>query len=216
MWVAKIKAEAARGFFGPFAMKHKVTVSGYTLRYWKKGKKLFVLGAGQILGPEKNRNAFIKDLYDSGNLLKYEVSGDFMIAVFPSFAYNEPLYQPDVILLKPVVIRPDGQQFFEIASWKKESLMRVIRILQKYSGGKVLKLAQEKVGHISIVSMLPELTQKQRRALELAVEHGYYEYPRKVQLKELARMMKLSYATYHAHLRKAERVLLPFMFARFK
>jgi hypothetical protein len=50
---------------------------------------------------------------------------------------------------------------------------------------------------------------KQREAVELAIQHGYYDYPRKVEVQELAKMAKLAFSTYQAHLRKAERKLIP-------
>jgi hypothetical protein len=59
----------------------------------------------------------------------------------------------------------------------------------------------------------PKITVKQRKALELAVHGGYYDYPRKITLEDLAKQMGVSYATYQAHLRKAEQKLLPALWA---
>ena len=46
------------------------------------------------------------------------------------------------------------------------------------------------------------LTDKQKEAMGLAIKHGYYEYPRKIDVQDLARESKLSFSTFHAHLRK--------------
>ena len=54
----------------------------------------------------------------------------------------------------------------------------------------------------------------QKRAVELAIEKGYYEIPRKIELKELADLMGISYSTYQVHLRKAERNLIPHFFEK--
>ena len=48
--------------------------------------------------------------------------------------------------------------------------------------------------------------------MNLAIKHSYYDYPRKIELEKLADIMKISYSTYQAHLRKAEKKLLPFFF----
>lgn len=53
------------------------------------------------------------------------------------------------------------------------------------------------------------LTAKQRRAFSLAVERGYYCWPRKVSLEELAQVAKISRKVYQDHLRKAESKLMP-------
>jgi predicted DNA binding protein len=66
------------------------------------------------------------------------------------------------------------------------------------------------------MTLHPELTDKQKTAIELAIKNGYYEYPRKIELKKLAKIMKVSYSTYQAHLRKAEKSLIPFFFEKSK
>ena len=58
----------------------------------------------------------------------------------------------------------------------------------------------------------PELTEKQKQAMNLAIKQGYYNYPRKISIEQLAKLSKLSFSTFHAHLRKAEQKLLPFFF----
>ena len=63
--------------------------------------------------------------------------------------------------------------------------------------------------------MQPKLTNKQKQAMNLAIKHRYYDYPRKIDVQELAKLSKLSFSTFHAHLRKAEQKLLPYFFDRY-
>ena len=53
------------------------------------------------------------------------------------------------------------------------------------------------------------MTALQKSALELAVELGYYRWPRQVILEELAKVAKVSRKVYQEHLRKAEAKLVP-------
>ncbi len=53
-----------------------------------------------------------------------------------------------------------------------------------------------------------DLTEGQQRTLRAAVEHGYYEEPRRVGYRELAEELDLSPATVGEHLRKAEAKVL--------
>lgn len=55
---------------------------------------------------------------------------------------------------------------------------------------------------------LATLTDRQRTALELACQQGYFEWPREQTAEELAEMMGVSAATFHQHLRAAERKTL--------
>jgi len=62
----------------------------------------------------------------------------------------------------------------------------------------------------------PELPEKQKGAIELAYEEGYYSYPKKSDLKDLAKIAKVSVPTFQENLRKAEIKLLPFILKRRK
>ncbi len=47
-------------------------------------------------------------------------------------------------------------------------------------------------------------------AVALAAGEGYYTYPRKSDVQDLAKIAKLSFSTFQEHLRKAENKLIPF------
>ncbi len=208
MWVAKIRVKSPKIGVGGFAVKHHVTLVGYPLRYWKsKGKYSYALVVGNISGSEKNKKEFFKDGLQQGLFTELELNRDFFIGIMRTLQTNDPIYDPQIIWLKPAYISAEGYQIWEMASWKKEVLQKVIVVSREFQG-KLLKLTQEKVGNVSLVGFKPELTAKQQTAYELAIENGYYEYPRETELKVLAKKMGVSYATYQAHLRKAERALL--------
>lgn len=52
------------------------------------------------------------------------------------------------------------------------------------------------------------LTDRQLAALQLALEHGYYEQPRRCSIADLARETTVARATFEEHLRKAENKLM--------
>ncbi len=216
MWVVKLRIQSVLGGVGEYAVKHGIDISGYPLRYWKSKGALYVLVAGTLWGTEQNKQAFVEDMRRQGLFTQAERAGDFLIATLKSLPINEPLYDPEIIWIKPGFISHEGYQVWDLASWKRTPIDRLITMAHKTTDSRVLKLAQEKIGAISMVSLAPELTTKQLKALRLAVQQGYYEYPRKVDLVALAKLSGVSYATYNAHIRKAERALLPFFLGRFK
>lgn len=208
MWVAKIRVKSPKYGLGGFAVKHGVTLTGYPLRHWEaKGKYSHWFVMGNISGPEQNKKTFFKDGLKQGLFTELEKNKDFFIGIMRVQRTTDPVFNPRVIWLKPALISSEGYQIWELASWKKEVLQNAIAASRKLQG-KVLKLTQEKVGDVSLVGFKPELTAKQQKAYELASDNGYYEYPRKTELKVLAKKMGVSYSTYQAHLRKAERALL--------
>ena len=45
--------------------------------------------------------------------------------------------------------------------------------------------------------------------MQIAINSGYYDYPKKITLPELAEKMQISYSTFQAHLKKAEGRIFP-------
>jgi len=54
-------------------------------------------------------------------------------------------------------------------------------------------------------SPFEELTEKQRDALKLAYEHGFFETPRGKTGQEIAELMNITGATFHQHIRAAQK-----------
>jgi len=65
-----------------------------------------------------------------------------------------------------------------------------------------------RIGSINLQFDLEDLTPKQLKAVNLAIENGYFEIPKKINLEELSKQMKLSRTTFLEHLRKAEKKIL--------
>lgn len=61
---------------------------------------------------------------------------------------------------------------------------------------------------LTLDDVLPELTERQREVLALAVEHGYYDLPRETTTEAIADELGVSRRTAEDHLRRAERKLV--------
>lgn len=59
---------------------------------------------------------------------------------------------------------------------------------------------------------VPDLTDRQREALEVAYRAGYFDWPRESTAEEIADSLDIAAPTLHAHLRKAEGTLLSELF----
>ena len=55
------------------------------------------------------------------------------------------------------------------------------------------------------------LTEKQKQALELAIKHEYYSWPKGITLEQLAEKIGVSRSVFQEHLRKAEEKIMPGM-----
>lgn len=77
--------------------------------------------------------------------------------------------------------------------------------LQDY--GKIRLISAQKPDQSS-ENLLDMLTPRQRDAIYLAKELGYYEWPRKVNAEQIAKHMNITKSTLIEHLRKAENSLI--------
>jgi len=67
-------------------------------------------------------------------------------------------------------------------------------------------------GDLPDQAVLDELTDRQREALEVAYRAGYFGWPRDSSAEEVADTMDITAATFHGHLRKAQKHLLDDVF----
>lgn len=219
MWTLKIKVREKWNIYNERTVKFKVKLYFYSQNHYEEKGKIYFVASGIIQGKEKQKKAFFLDLRKDKKVLNLEWNNDFFIAVYSELKNNyrseavRIAYNPRLIFIKPVIIDERGWEEWEIASTKREDLEAFIHYSEKLENvdRELFYLKEKKVESLFIYSMTPKLTEKQKRVLILAVENGYYGYPRKIKLVQLAKQMKLSLSTCQFHLAKAEAKLMPFL-----
>jgi len=212
MWVAKFQMSRESSIFEPIAKKYNLAIIGYPVTSFKKNNKNYFVGVGTFSGNEENIKKCLIELKKNKRIKKIERKKDFFIVLYERDKSLKMLHNPEFIQVKPILIDNSGNEVWEIGCFDKRPLMDLVSSLKKdYPGFKLLKLKQEFIDNLALLNIIPNITKKQKEALRLAVENGYYNYPKKVELKELAKLMNISYSTYQAHLKKAEGKLIPSM-----
>lgn len=212
MWVLKLKLDSSKQLLGSFAIKHQVSMTGYPLSYYKDKKYLYLVAAGFLFGEEKNKKALIKDLKKSKEVVEVEFSNDFALLITKQPLFTEPVYNPRIIRPEPTIISKDGYHIWHLTSFNRKLLSEVLNFAEKRLGAKLIKFQEEPISNISFTRLLPELTKNQKKAMEIAIKHGYYDYPKKVKMEKLAELMGISYSTFQAHLKKAEGKIMPHVY----
>lgn len=210
MWIAKIKIRGEEGLFGSRAKKHNVSVAGYPISIKKKENYLLVDTVAFLFGKEQNKKKFVSDLKKSKEIINLEANGDFIIAQVKDPKELEPAYPESIMSIEPVLIDSNGDNFYTIGSWNRKELNKFLNFVSKRYKVELLKIEKRKLSNFSLAKLRPELTNKQKSAIELAIKQGYYKYPRKTSVEKLAKISNVSFSAFHAHLRKAEQKLLPF------
>lgn len=97
--------------------------------------------------------------------------------------------------------KPDGTIEWTIAFSGREALTELMdRLKENRVDVKILQLTS--------VADVESLTSRQRSIVEVALEEGYFDYPRRISLRTLARKVGVSASTVSEVLRRAEKKIL--------
>jgi predicted DNA binding protein len=214
MWVGEVEIHRDNSILGKTAKKYGVSFSVYPVSFHSVDNFTYIYLAGFVRGPEENIEQFIEHIKDEKRIVNFEKNKNFIVAEIKDTGSFKPGFFHRIFCSKPVIIDTEGTELWTVAGWEKDDLLRFINIYEKTYGARLIKLFQENFSNISVLCLHPELTLQQKRAMELAISRGYYDYPRKTELEKLAEVMGVSYSTYHAHLRKAEQKVFPFLFEK--
>jgi len=213
MWIAKLNIKHDDCVIGRRCKRFNVVSMGIPFNSYKDDNNEYFSHFETLVGDDDKVKMFIEDLKEDPAIHDLEVQGNSI------FFINEvPLqqkiptthYNPKIFFIKPVVVDVKGYESWEIGSWNEQILRDFIVNLQKeHFEVKILKIENAKLDKIYFPQVMPSLTKGQKRALELATQHGYYDFPRKIELKALAEQAGISLSTFREHLRRAERKIIP-------
>ncbi len=209
MWIARFKVwhkQSAAVFTGG----KDVQYYGYFLNSFYKGKKLYVNRIALISGAdatyliEKMKSEkWIEIKWIEGNTVFFsnEVSNSF----------HTLFSDGTVFFLKPILVK-NGFEYWEVASWDKKHInalyQRVKKVGKKTASIELLELKNKPISNFFSLAHT-DLTPKQLEALKAACRQGYYEFPRKVSLEELADKIGESRTTLQDKIRRAEKAIIP-------
>jgi predicted DNA binding protein len=216
MWFTEFQFNGSDSPVGKIAKKFNISISTYPIKIIEEKNNLLIYFACNIYGSDENKKNLIKNISKNPLIHFIEENNDFMIILFEEPKKTKEVYQQNIIHSKPIFISSDGKEIWSIASKNKENLMKAYSTLHKLKKAKMNFIKNKKINNISIAQIHPELTNKQKEAIKLAIEEGYYCIPRKIDVKTLAKKSKLAFSTYQTHLRKAESKLIPFSFQKTK
>jgi predicted DNA binding protein len=178
-----------------FEKNHKILVLNIHL---KPGKKL--------LRRYADGNFKILEIFRSNRVIHTcLVSLNFSQTIFAVDNYNQEMLSlfDDIIFDLPFFGNKNKFTFSLIT--ENQYLDQFFTQLQKY--GKI-KLVSVQKPNQSSEDLLDNLTPRQRDALFFAKQHGYYDWPRKMNAGHIAKHMNISKSTLVEHLRKAENTLI--------
>lgn len=181
--------------------------------YEQKGHKFATTTCYFQSQDEEKKRKFLADLKADHRITNLEVAGDTFTYEINLGKKGEHvmLYRPQqIFFVKPTINHFDGHEYWEVASWKRDELEKFIKRLKEHMDvATILKLESSLLTDVYFPNVMPKLSVGQKNALELAYQNGYYSYPHKITLEQMAKKAKIGISTFQEHLRKGELKLLP-------
>lgn len=214
MWITKLQLQHKDCPIVTRCVKFGVIVLSYPSTWYEyKGSKYATTSCFFQDSDEKKKKAFLDDLRADKRITKIDIAGDMFTYEINLGKEGEHVmlyHTKRIFFARPVTNHSDGYEYWEVASWERKDLERFIAALEKHMDVcNIQRFENSALDDIYVPNVMPSLSKHQKEALELAYGHGYYSYPRKVTLRQLAKKAKLSLATFQEHLRKAELRILP-------
>lgn len=215
MWVIKFKVFHQDCVFSPLCKKYNVVDFIYLLGFSSKGNKFQWTNTHILKGNNKLIEQFINELKSKKIVKKLEKFNNYLITLeeenLKKYKVFSPLFSKEIFYIKPVMIKSDGFEYWCLAAWNKEIVIRAFNASKHFGNSGLLEVRETKIDKIFLPHITPNITEKQLQAIRLAIERGYYESPKKINLEQLAKEIKISKETFFEHLAKAESKILPFL-----
>lgn len=109
----------------------------------------------------------------------------------------------EIVWDRPILIAEDYMIYSCIGS--NENLQNILKFSKLL--GKITAVSYDDANYNGY-DLLSNLTKKEQKVMLMAIEHGYYEYPRKISATRLADDLNNSKSTVIEHLRKAENKII--------
>jgi len=158
---------------------------------------------------KKEFEAFLKHLKTYGMIKKIKVismndTNALLKTVWISKKSSYDIVLKNNCLYTSPVTQKEGFEIYDVLTENPKELIKLIGDLEGIGEAKLFSVEK-----ITPKNNGFKLTDKQANALQLAVSHDYYNWPRRINLEEISALCGMKRRTFQENLRKAEAKILP-------
>ncbi|MBN2067345.1 MAG: hypothetical protein JW744_02665 [Candidatus Diapherotrites archaeon] len=168
MWTLKMKFWHEGSAVIPLAQKYNLTILCFPFNRFEQKGYVFLTSAHVPLGEQKNVSAYIGEISKNPRYENLEKEGNLVIYSLRAkkdATHLQMYLSPELIFVKPIVVKPDGFEYLELAALDKKVLTDFLEIAQKWGKVEMQKISQEKIRDFYVPHIMPDLTEKQKKAL---------------------------------------------------
>ncbi len=207
MWIAKLKINHKECWISKKTSNYNVKVYGYPLSSYVQEESYYHNSLNLLVGSKSDIEQIINELKTDKRVTNLEIYDNWIFATVNGKDNIANMADASFFHIKPVLME-NGFEYWEIGSHKKKLIEEFVQKSSRICDISIIKIKKEHPDFYLFNSFNTSLTDKQKEAFNLAKNNGYYSYPRKTNLKELARVAKTPRTTLQSHLRKAEKKIL--------
>jgi hypothetical protein len=170
---------------------------------WKSEPDVSLISKWKILSHEEGWFEFrdIKELSRNGKTCIYISYGEHM----PQFVeIMDIMYSQFFCFFEFPHVYEKEKVTFQVVG-ERSNIKRFVDMLSDL--GFEVEIGNVRKYHVKGRALLSELTQKQYECMKMAVQSGYFEIPRRADLRKLAKKKKITHGAFSFHLRKAQRTI---------
>ena len=147
----------------------------------------------------------IESMQNNPNIFNVDISAIDRGKALAMFSTNQcmvcrVLAGTECFLTRSITI-PDGRMQWTMLVTKNSAFKELIANLEKLN-------ADPKLVKLTEIADTDELTQRQEQITRMAFERGYFDFPRRIGLKDLAKIFDISTSTLSEILRKGQRRIM--------
>ncbi|MBU1197891.1 helix-turn-helix domain-containing protein [Candidatus Micrarchaeota archaeon] len=218
MWIAEFKVWHESSEVLRLTKTHDVTVLSIYLNVYKKGEETHISKVLAVNGPDTEK--YIKQLLKTMERYRiHHAERNYIFFSIPqdAISYHTLILEERVFFIKPQMLK-NGFEYWTVASWDKESIQRLYKKIDAVAERATIELTslKQENTNLFIPDVMQRLSEQQFNVMQRAAEFGYYTYPRKINLKQLSKKLRLSESALREHLRLAEAKLVPVALQQFQ
>lgn len=217
MWCLRFRLKHKGCIYTPRTKEFGVSDYTYPLSHQLRDGVVELSAIHVVHGAQEDVEKYVASLKQHESVLQIEGMGNIFFTRVEESMHPEEyraVYNPELLYVAPIVNGSDGFELWQVTSWSRAPLERLIG-LSKTSpiviSFDLLEFKKRVIDDVYVTTLLPKLPPKQREALYLAYENGYYTFPKQTDLTALTQLMGVSKATFQEHLRRAESKIIPFI-----
>lgn len=206
MWTVLFRVDHKNCFYSKPLSKYGLESYVYFIHKYYKKNEFRSIGLAIFKEVNDNVKNFVEEINSDSRVIKVHNEGNMYYVLAKGNDDVALGIDKDFLMLKPAFFK-DGFEYWNFSSLSKKKIQEFCKKIGTISDINIISL-KESTPKVVIYNAKPDIKIDQKEAFKLARLEGYYDFPRKISLKDLAKKYNIARTTFSSHLRKAEKKIL--------